>query len=242
MFGKSARSHCLFTIWTFWIWVWISFRRQGAFFFSLLKLCHKLYTGFNPRTFKGWGGEGWLPPSSKVILIFFLDDKTSASEVFCSSLFIPRAHSETSLVMVSYFGYEIRRDRWSNHFWVKMHVFSIIKVKLVNKMMQSNYLFYFKLKLPSGRSQEDGMLQKTKIWTIGPSFRSLWPTVSELFAETFHAPLQSFVWRRHIDVPFWSTNMAAGNQQKHHDLRFTFPTKALSFHSRTSIRAHKHIF
>ena len=30
-------------------------------------------------------------------------------------------------------------------------------------MMQSNYLFYFKLKLPSGRSQEDGMLQKTKI-------------------------------------------------------------------------------
>ena len=53
------------------------------------------------------GGEGWLPPSSKVILIFFLDDKTSASEVFCSSLFIPRAHSETSLVMVSYYGYEI---------------------------------------------------------------------------------------------------------------------------------------
>ena len=40
----------------------------------------------------------------------------------------------------------------------------------------------------------------------------------------------------------WSTNMVAGNQQKHHDLEFTFPTKALSFHSRTSIRAHKHIF
>ena len=26
-----------------------------------------------------------------------------------------------------------------------------------------------------------------KIWTICPSFRSLWPTVFELFAETFHA-------------------------------------------------------
>ena len=33
--------------------------------------------------------------------------------------------------------------------------------------------------------------------------------------------------------------MAAGNQQKH--LEFTFSVKALSFHSRTSIRAHKHI-
>ena len=32
--------------------------------------------------------------------------------------------------------------------------------------------------------------------------------------------------------------MAAGNQQKHLD--FTFFIKALSFHSRTSIRAHKH--
>ena len=55
---------------------------------------------------------------------------------------------------------------------------------------------------------------------------NLWSTVSELFAETFHAP--------------WSTNMAAGNQQKH--LEFTFFIKALSFHSRASIRVHKHIF
>ena len=29
----------------------------------------------------------------------------------------------------------------------------------------------------------------------------LWRTVSEFFAETFHAPLLSFVWRRHIGVP-----------------------------------------
>ena len=69
---------------------------------------------------------------------------------------------------------------------------------------------------------------------------SVWDTVSELFAETFHAPLWSFVWRRHIGVPFCCINMAARNHQKH--LGFTFSMKALSFHSRTSIRAHKHIF
>ena len=40
--------------------------------------------------------------------------------------------------------------------------------------------------------------------------------------------------------PFWSTNMAIGNQQKH--LEFTFSIKAFSVHSRISIRAHKHIF
>ena len=45
--------------------------------------------------------------------------------------------------------------------------------------------------------------------------------------ETFHAPLQSFVWRRHIGAPFWRTNMAAGNQQKH--LEFTFSVKVISF-------------
>ena len=59
------------------------------------------------------------------------------------------------------------------------------------------------------------------------SLRSLCPTVSQLFAETFHAPLQSFVWRRHIGAPFQCTNMAAGNQQK--NLEFIFYIKALSF-------------
>ena len=33
------------------------------------------------------------------------------------------------------------------------------------------------------------MLQKTDISTICPSLRSMWPTVSGLFAETFQAPL-----------------------------------------------------
>ena len=48
------------------------------------------------------------------------------------------------------------------------------------------------------------------------------------------------VWKRHIGGQKLSTNMAAGNQQKH--LEFTFSIKALPFHSRASIRAHKHIF
>ena len=40
------------------------------------------------------------------------------------------------------------------------------------------------------------------------------------------------------DATVWQ--MVAGNQQKH--VEFTFSIKALSFHSRTSMRAHKHIF
>ena len=45
--------------------------------------------------------------------------------------------------MVSYYGYEIWRSRWSSHFWIKMHVFQLlptIKVKLVYEMMESVYL------------------------------------------------------------------------------------------------------
>ena len=49
--------------------------------------------------------DGCHPP--KVFLIFFLNNKTSAPEDFCSCFFIPRTHVETRLVMVSYYGYEI---------------------------------------------------------------------------------------------------------------------------------------
>ena len=38
----------------------------------------------------------------------------------------------------------------------------------------------------------------------------------------------------------FEAQMAAGNQRKH--VEFTFSIKALSFHSRTSMRAHEHIF
>ena len=42
---------------------------------------------------------------------FFLKDKTSAPNVFSSCSLIPRAHFETSLVMVNYYGNEIRRHK-----------------------------------------------------------------------------------------------------------------------------------
>ena len=52
-------------------------------------------------------GVGVVATPLKGFLIFFLDDKTSAPEDFCSCSFIPGAHFETSLVMVSYYDYEI---------------------------------------------------------------------------------------------------------------------------------------
>ena len=39
--------------------------------------------------------------------------------------------------------YDVISSRWSSHFWVKMYdfqLFSGIKVKFVDKMMQSDYL------------------------------------------------------------------------------------------------------
>ena len=55
----------------------------------------------------GEGGDRdgcYLP---EVFLSFFLENKTSAPELFSSCSFIPRAHFETSLVMVSCYGYKI---------------------------------------------------------------------------------------------------------------------------------------
>ena len=55
----------------------------------------------------GWGGGGtsWMPPP-RVFLSFLLEDKTLASDVFGSSSFIPRAHFESNLLIVSFYGYE----------------------------------------------------------------------------------------------------------------------------------------
>ena len=48
-----------------------------------------------------------MPPPHKVFRSFFLEDKASASDVFGSCSFIPRADFETSLVMVSRYDYEL---------------------------------------------------------------------------------------------------------------------------------------
>ena len=42
-----------------------------------------------------------------VCLSFLLEDITLAADVFSSCFFIPRAHFESSSVMVSFYGYEI---------------------------------------------------------------------------------------------------------------------------------------
>ena len=54
----------------------------------------------------GWG-EGVDATPHNVFMRFFLEDKISASDVFSSCSFISRAHFETSLVMVRFYGYEI---------------------------------------------------------------------------------------------------------------------------------------
>ena len=57
--------------------------------------------------------------------------------------------------------------------------------------------------------------------------RSLWYALSELFAETFHATLQSFVGRRHVGVQLWYTNMGRRKTVKLSE--FHFCEEGLSF-------------
>ena len=65
----------------------------------------------------------------------------------------------------------------------------------------------------------------------------MWPTVSELFTQNVSLTFVELC----MKTPYWCTVFGAPIwpwEKKH--LEFTFPIKALSFHSRTSIRAHKH--
>ena len=79
---------------------------MGGFQKSLLKSRSKIRT--DGRTYKegGGGGGGGCHPPRKVFLSFFLEDKTSAPDVFSSCSFIPCTLFETSSV-VSCYGYEI---------------------------------------------------------------------------------------------------------------------------------------
>ena len=62
----------------------------------------------NPRLTMEWGGGYGVDVTSLRFSEFFsIEDKTSAPEVFSSCSFIPGAHFETSLVMVSCHGCEI---------------------------------------------------------------------------------------------------------------------------------------
>ena len=64
----------------------------------------------NPRAYKGEAGGGYHLPL-RFFWVLFQDDKTSAPDVFSGCSFIPDVHFETSLVMVSYYGYEIWRHK-----------------------------------------------------------------------------------------------------------------------------------
>ena len=55
----------------------------------------------------GGGGGGVDVTSLRFSEFFSIEDKTSAPEVFSGCSFIPGAHFETSLVMVSCYGCEI---------------------------------------------------------------------------------------------------------------------------------------
>ena len=72
------------------------------------RLKEELNQEVNPLAYNG-GGGGWVVAHTpKVFLIFSLDDKLSAPEVFYNcSFMITRVHFETSLVMVTYYGSEI---------------------------------------------------------------------------------------------------------------------------------------
>ena len=63
----------------------------------------RLETTWNPRTYKGGGGGVDATPP-KAFLTFLLEDKRLAPDVFTSCSFIPRAHFESSSVMVTFYG------------------------------------------------------------------------------------------------------------------------------------------
>ena len=79
----------------------------------------------NPRIMYKEGGVDTTP--SEVFLTVFLEDKTSAPDVFRNFSFIHRAYFETSsAISVSMVTrYDVIRSKWSGNFWVKVHVFSI---------------------------------------------------------------------------------------------------------------------
>ena len=102
-------------------------------------------TAFTTWTVEVQGGSGYHP--HKVLLSFFLEDKTSVPVVFSSCSFISRTHFETSLVMFSYYGYKIWRHKkrvvkpiLGENTCFFNFLQQYIKVNLVAKTMQSAYL------------------------------------------------------------------------------------------------------
>ena len=73
----------------------------------------------NPRMYNEEGGGGeWIPSASEVFLSVFLEDKTSAPDVFRNFSLIHREYFDTSSVMsVSMVTrYDVIRSKWSGNF------------------------------------------------------------------------------------------------------------------------------
>ena len=79
---------------------------------------------------------------------------------------------------------------------------------------------------------ESGKWKKINIQKPLPRIRSVKYFKCEILGKTVYLNLQSFVWKRHVGVPFWNTNMAAGYQQKH--LFSSFRTNAWILRLRNS--------
>ena len=73
------------------------------------------------------------------------------------------------------------------------------------------------------------MLQEIGKEDTSPSFKSVHFPKLQIFIEIFCTNLQSPVWSRHVGVPPWDTNMAAGKQRTGKHLEFTLSIQATHY-------------
>ena len=85
--------------------LWLKLCREGSYQ-TLTKLLVNYYKNNIYALTLGLTRRDRCHPASEVFPSFFLDDKTSAPDIFSSCSFIHHVHFETSLVIVSYYGYD----------------------------------------------------------------------------------------------------------------------------------------
>ena len=85
--------------------LWLKLYREGSYQ-TLTKLSVNYYKNNIYVLTLGRTRRDGCHPASEVFLSFFLVDTTSVSDISSSCSFIPHAHFETSLVIVSYYGYD----------------------------------------------------------------------------------------------------------------------------------------
>ena len=83
--------------------LWLKLYKEGSYQ-TLTKLSVNCYKNNIYVLIVGHIRRDGCHPASEVFLSFFLDDKTSAPDIFRSCSFIPHGQFETSLVIVSYYG------------------------------------------------------------------------------------------------------------------------------------------